>query len=242
MRDSFIFYRSFYDAISQLGEKSQLKLYQAIMKMNFNCCENMTEMKKLCDEIETELKQNRHVFAQFLLLKPHLLNSAKQYYKGVLGGAPKGNKNALKNNPKEKEKEKEKELIPPIIPQEKKVGEGEGNFEKSLFIKKDPFTNPLIDKCFDIYRENCVNLAPLGFEPKNKQIREDLNDFLSEIDDDVGYFVEVCQKANELKQICNKKIDFKMIIHNHIGIFNGKYGNSDVFDYEEYLKHNGNDV
>lgn len=242
MRDNFVFFRSFYEAIEQLGDKSQLKLYKAIMKMNFNCCENMTEMEQLCNEIETELKQNRNVFAQFLLLKPHLLNSAKQHFKGVLGGAPKGNKNALKNNPKEKEKEEEKEKnIPPIIPQGD-VKVCEENFDKKPCIKTDPFTNPLIDKCFDIYRDNCGNLPKLRFEPRNSQIREQLNNFLNEIDEDVGYFTELCQKANDLKQICNRTIDFKMLIKNHIGIFNGKYtNNNDVFDYEEYLKQHGND-
>lgn len=107
MRESFIFYKSFYDAIDTLGEKAQLKLYKSIMKLNFNCCENMTELEQLCDEIETSLKQNRNVFAQFLLIKPQILanfsrflNGSKGKGGGSLGGAPKGNQNAAKNNPK----------------------------------------------------------------------------------------------------------------------------------------------
>lgn len=107
MRESFIFYKSFYDAIDTLGEKAQLKLYKSIMKLNFNCCENMTELEQLCDEIETNLKQNRNVFAQFLLIKPQILanfsrflNGSKGKGHGSLGGAPKGNQNAAKNNPK----------------------------------------------------------------------------------------------------------------------------------------------
>lgn len=107
MRESFVFYKSFYDAINLLGEKAQLKLYKSVMKLNFNCCENETEMLQLCDEIETELKQNRHTFAQFLLIKPQILANFNKYLagckgasKGCLGGAPKGNKNASKNNPK----------------------------------------------------------------------------------------------------------------------------------------------
>ncbi len=107
MRESFVFYKSFYDAINLLGEKSQLKLYKSIMKLNFNCCETMTEIEQLCDEIETELKQNRHTFAQFLLIKPQILANFNKYLNGCkgadsgrLGGAPKGNKNAVKNNHK----------------------------------------------------------------------------------------------------------------------------------------------
>ena len=240
MRDNFVFYKSFYEAIEQLGEKSQLKLYKAIMKMNFNCCKNMTEMEQLCNEIETELKQNRSVFAQFLLLKPYLLNSAKQHFKGVLGGAPKGNKNAQKNNQKEKEKEKEKENNNPLLSPQGEVNLFEENFIKNSFNKIDPYTNPLLDKCFEIYKKNCPNLLKLGFEPRNANVREELCLFLTEIDNDVGYFTELCQKANELKYIVNKRIDFKMLIKNHIGIFNGKYEEKeDIFDYEEYLKTHG---
>ena len=241
MRESFVFFKSFYEAIDQLGEKAQLKLYKAIMKMNFNQCKNVTELEQLCDEIETDLKQNRHVFAQFLLIKPHIINSAKQHYKGILGGAPKGNKNALKNNPKEEEKEEEKNKnIPPIIPQGEKVCEE--NFDKKPQIKIDPYTNPLIDKCFDIYKKNCGNLVKLRFEPRNRQLREELNEFLYEIDNDVGYFTELCKKADDLQVICDRNIDFKMLIKNHIGIFNGKYTNkNNIFDYEEYLKQNAND-
>lgn len=115
MKDSFIFYRSFYDAINLLGEKSQLKLYKSIMKMNFNCCTNETEMLQLCDEIETEMKQNRHVYGTFLLIKPQILanflkylNGCKGKQSGTLGGAPKGNKNASKNNPKTTPNENDK--------------------------------------------------------------------------------------------------------------------------------------
>ena len=101
MRNSFTFYKSFYDAINTLGDKAQLKLYKSIMKMFFNRCENVTELEQLCDEIETELEQNRKVFAQFLLMKPHILKSAKSSLNGVKGGAPEGNNNAKKTSEKQ---------------------------------------------------------------------------------------------------------------------------------------------
>ncbi len=108
MRESFIFYKSFYDAIDLLGEKAQLKLYKAIMTLNFNCAENVTEMERICDEIETVLSQNRHTFAQFLLIKPQIMANISKYFNGrkgadggQLGGAPKGNKNAQKTTPKQ---------------------------------------------------------------------------------------------------------------------------------------------
>lgn len=124
MRDSFIFFKSFYDAINCLGEKAQLKLYKSIMKLNFNCCKNVTELEQLCNEIETELKQNRNVFAQFLLIKPHILKSLELSFNGRLGGAPRGNKNAKKNKLKEIEKEEEIEIE--YIEKEKKEKESQG--------------------------------------------------------------------------------------------------------------------
>lgn len=102
--------------------------------------------------------------------------------------------------------------------------------------KVDPFTNPLIDKCFEVYKTKCPNLLKLGFEPRNAKIREQLNDFLIEIDSDIGYFTELCEKANKLKEIVHKTIDFKSLITNHIGIMNGKYKDNDTFDITEYLK------
>lgn len=102
--------------------------------------------------------------------------------------------------------------------------------------KFDPFTNPLIDKCFDIYRQECPDLLKLGFEPRTAKVREEVSTFLTEIDCDIGYFTELCQKANSLKEIVNKAIDFTMLIRNHIGIYNGKYKDNNAFDVTAYLK------
>ena len=107
--------------------------------------------------------------------------------------------------------------------------------------KFNPFTNPLIDKCFEVYKKECPNLLKLGFEPRNSKIREEVSLFLGEIDSDIGYFTEVCKKANTLKQIVNKTIDFKMLIKNHIGIYNGKYKDNGTFDYNEWLREQGNE-
>ena len=99
--------------------------------------------------------------------------------------------------------------------------------------KIDPFTNPLIDDCFSLYKENCPNLLKLGFEPRNRQLREELTLFLQEIDCDIGYFKELCENANKLRLIANKPIDFKSMIRNHIGITNGKYVSETDFKIEE---------
>lgn len=219
MKESFVFYKSFYDAINLLGEKAQLKLYKSIMKLNFNCCETMTEIEQLCDEIETELKQNRHTFAQFLLIKPQILANFSKYLNGCkgaesgrLGGAPKGNTNASKNNPKTTPNENvfnEECIMSNANVNENGIG--------------DIICNLDFEKCFKIYSENCKELLPLSFERRSRAILEELGNFLKEIDYDFDYVLSLSQKANNLKKIVENKIDFRSMIRNHIGIMNGKY-------------------
>lgn len=106
MRDSFIFYASFAQAASMLGDKARLKLYDSVVKLGLCCAENETELNQVCAEIETSLAQNRNVLAQFLLIKPQIITNLKKWLggnkgkeHGALGGAPKGNKNASKKQP-----------------------------------------------------------------------------------------------------------------------------------------------
>lgn len=87
----------------------------------------------------------------------------------------------------------------------------------------DIFCNVDFEKCFSLYSENCPKLIPLRFEKRSRAILDELNNFLIEIDYDFSYFLNLCQKANELEKIVDSRIDFKMLIKNHIGIMNGKY-------------------
>lgn len=107
MKDSFIFYSSFAQAAQTLGDKARLKLYDSVIKLGLCCAESVTELERVCNEIESSLAQNRNAFAQFLLIKPQIIANFTRYINGkkgkdfgMLGGAPKGNKNAIKNNPK----------------------------------------------------------------------------------------------------------------------------------------------
>lgn len=278
-RESFLFYRSFYNAIRLLGDKSRLKLYDSVMKLNFECDENVSNLEQLCTEIETKLKQNRTIYAQFLLIKPQIIanlirykNGCKGAEYGLLGGAPKGNKNACKNNPKTTPKEegirnKEEGIRNKDISFKKEKKEKsfqsfqnsadlpenlrecgiygnntllEANKKETGEVFKppkttDPYINSELEGYFRLYEELCPNLPRLRYERRNAQIRELLARFIDEIDDDVGYFKSLCEKANDLKKICERQIDFKMLINNHIGIFNGKYEN-DSFDVMDLFK------
>lgn len=120
-RTGFVFYRSFFDAISDLSAKEKLAIYEAITTYALEGIEPSME------------KVGKTTKALWLLIKPLLDNDIRRYENGCKGaesgkrgGAPTGNDNAKKkqpqnnpiglisNNPettpiKEKEKEKEKE-------------------------------------------------------------------------------------------------------------------------------------
>lgn len=80
-RDSFIFYKSFYDAIKEITTEEQAMVVLAIMKYQF-------------EDIEIELTGIPK--AIFTLIKPQLNANNVRYKNGCKGGAPKGNSNAKK--------------------------------------------------------------------------------------------------------------------------------------------------
>ena len=73
-RESFIFYRSFYEAIKEVDTKTQVALYDAICK------------KALYDE-ETTLNGTSKIL--YTLIKPQLDANSKRYSDGQKGGRPK---------------------------------------------------------------------------------------------------------------------------------------------------------
>lgn len=93
MRDSFIFYRSFQDAIEECPAVDQLAIYRAIADYALNRTEpDLAGIGKVCWVlIKPQLEANWRRFE----------NGCKGAEYGEKGGAPKGNNNALKqNNPK----------------------------------------------------------------------------------------------------------------------------------------------
>ena len=79
MKDSIVFYKSFYEAIQKIPEEEQLKLYNAIFSYSFT-------------EIEPEIEDGI-AKAMFILIKPNI-DSANARYKasvenGKKGGRPK---------------------------------------------------------------------------------------------------------------------------------------------------------
>ena len=86
MRDSSIFYRSFYEAIKSLPESNQLEVYNAIFEYSFNFVE--VELKGLSNTI-------------FTLIKPQLEANNKRYQNG---NKPKNKQNGSKEEAKDEQK------------------------------------------------------------------------------------------------------------------------------------------
>ena len=95
MRESFIFYRSFYESIKELDQKDQVQIYNAIFSYQFENKE--LELTGVCKSI-------------FTLIIPQLEANNKRYVNGCKGGAPKGNTNASKKQPKNNQKITENNL------------------------------------------------------------------------------------------------------------------------------------
>lgn len=73
MRDSFVFYRSFYEAIKRLPEKEQAESFRAIMEYALN---------------DNEPKEDGVATAIYLMAKPQIDANNKRYQNGTKGGRP----------------------------------------------------------------------------------------------------------------------------------------------------------
>ena len=86
-RDSFIFYRSFYETISDLDDKQQLQIYKAIAELSLN--DNLIALEGISKTI-------------FRLIEPQLKANKKRYLNGLKGGehGSKGGRPKTEDNPK----------------------------------------------------------------------------------------------------------------------------------------------
>lgn len=86
-KESFVFYRSFFEALQDLKDKERLKVYDAICELALN--ENDTDLTGIANTI-------------FKLIRPQILSNSKKYRDGQkgaeygkLGGRPKKKKTPL---------------------------------------------------------------------------------------------------------------------------------------------------
>lgn len=86
MRESYIFYLSFYEALKELPDEVRLRLY------------DMISVYALTGE---EMESGGIEKAVFTLIKPQIKANNQRYENGCAGGAPKGNSNAKKKGEKQ---------------------------------------------------------------------------------------------------------------------------------------------
>ena len=85
MRESFVFYKSFFESIKELDPKDQVQIYNAIFEYEFYKIE--PELSGVCKSI-------------FTLILPQLEANNKKYENGKKGGRPK-NQSKTKVKPKQ---------------------------------------------------------------------------------------------------------------------------------------------
>lgn len=93
-RESFIFYRSFYEAIKELAPESQGRVYTAI------CAYVLDGDTPKFTGIENAI---------WLLIKPQLDANVRKYENGAKGGRPKKNPEETKPKPNDNQEETELE-------------------------------------------------------------------------------------------------------------------------------------
>ena len=86
MRESFVFYRSFYESIKLLPKKYQLQCFDALC----NYALNDVPMDSLPGTVEAILKS----------FKPQVDANNRKYENGCKGGRPKSNQDETKTKPK----------------------------------------------------------------------------------------------------------------------------------------------
>lgn len=151
-RNWFIFYHSFWEAISELPNENQLALYQAIANFSFNLKE-----PKLSGINKTV----------WILIKPQLEANNRRYQNSKKWWAPKGNKNASKDwdivskqpnynlkTTKLQPKEKEKDKVKVKEKVKEKVNKNKDKYLEFVFLSKKEY-----DTLLDIFWERGLNNA-----------------------------------------------------------------------------------
>ncbi len=117
MRTYCVFYRSFYEALSELPEKNQLEIYRAIFELSLN--ENRIELtglsKTIFTLIEPQVLANLQRFKNGSKPKEKRNGSETEAKKKQNKSEPEANKNKNKNENKKENENKKKNLEPPTI-------------------------------------------------------------------------------------------------------------------------------
>ena len=157
-RDSFVFYKSFYEAIKNIPEEEQLKLYNAICEYSlFDIIPNLP------DGIAK---------AMFILMKPNIDNANARYKasveNGKRGGRPRkkqGENNLDKtqqkpNNNLDKTQQKPKQNLNDNVDVDVNVNDNDNNISKKATTK---FKKPTIEEVENYCKERNNNINAESF-------------------------------------------------------------------------------
>ena len=191
-RDSFIFYRSFYESISEADTETQVNLYDAICR------------KALYDE-DTLLDGTAKML--YTLIKPQLEANSKRYSDGQKGGRPKKETTGFNNEETtgfENKKPNNNENV--NVNENDNVNEQE---EKIHFAEFVSMTNVEHEKLVNTYGEDFTNQCITELDnykgSKGKKYKSDYRAILSWVIDKIkskGITPNPVRKKEEKKEIC----------------------------------------
>ena len=209
MRDSFIFYRSFYEAISYLDKEAQAECFSAICEYVLN---------------ENEVELSGAAKALFISIKPQLDANNKRYRNGCKGGRGKNetektskeNQTETKTEPKENQKETEVEA---------NENENENENENVNDNENEKINYQLIA---DMYNDTCVSFPRLTklSDQRKKAIRARLKKYSL---DEIKKVFEFAERSDFLKGNNNRNwsANFDWLINdsNMAKVLDGNYNN-----------------
>lgn len=138
-RDSFIFYRSYYEAMSGLKDKDKLQLFNAISELSLN--NNDIKLTGICKNI-------------FTAIKPQIVANSERYENGKKGGRPKKETIGLKK-------------IKTIGYENKKPNENDNENVNENENDNDNVSDSCVDglqNVIDFYNNNIGAITPYGLE------------------------------------------------------------------------------
>lgn len=166
-RDSFIFYRSYYEAMSGLKDKDKLQLFNAISELSLN--ENEVKLSGICKNI-------------FTAIKPQIIANSERYENGKKGGRPQ-----KKTIGFEKEKTIGFENEKPNNNENENVNENDNDNDNNN--ASDSCVDGL-HKVIDFYNNNIGALTPFGLETLTDYLKEFDEDI-------VIYAMQISVEANK---------------------------------------------
>ena len=230
MRDSFIFYRSFYEAIETLPEKEQLDIYRAIAHFSLDCEE--IELSGISKTV-------------FLLIKPQLEANIKRYQSGIKAKQIRNKTEANDKQTISKTEANDKQTISKTEANDKQtISKTEANVNVNVNVNENVNENENLNEnengnvvADDSSEQQPPHLQFIKFgEYKHIKLTQEQYNKLSE---DYSYATidDYIRKMDEWIQLNGKKKykDYNLAIRNWItrdGIKKGQYYGKDSIIYD----------